>query len=140
VTITVDELDEAHAQVAIALITADAPPWPLYVGSVPDGAVPPYALVYPTVTWPDGTPAQALDGRSRTCVTRWYVHAAGATDQSARSVAGRIRQLLLNVRPVIAGRSCGLIDQEASAPPVRDETTGVLVLDIAAIYRLTTEG
>jgi hypothetical protein len=140
VTITLDELDEAHARVAIDLINADSPPWILHVGSVPAGAVLPYALVYPIVAWPKGAPATALDGKSRTCVTRWYFHCAGASDQSARAVAGRIRQLLLNVRPAITGRSCDLIGQEASLPPVRDETAGSLVVDIATVYLLTTEG
>ncbi len=138
-SITLDLLDEAHAAVAVDILTADAL-IPVYTGSVPDGVTRPYILIYPTVAWPNGRDADALDGKTRTCETRWYIHCAGETDQSARSVAGRVRQLLLNVRPVIAGRSCGLIKQEASPPPVRDETTGVTVLDIAAVYLLVTEG
>jgi hypothetical protein len=139
VSITLDLLDELHAAVALDLLNADAL-IPVYAGSVPDSSTRPYILVYPTVAWPNGRPGDSMDGKTRTCETRWYVHCVGETDQSARSVAGRVRQLLLNVRPTISGRSCGLIKQEASPPPVRDETTGVLVLDIAAVYLLVTEG
>lgn len=138
-SITLDLLDELHAAVALDVLTADGL-IPVYAGSVPSDAVRPYILVYPSVSWPNGRPDDSLDGRSRKCETRWYVHCVGETDQSARSVAGRVRQLLLNVVPTITGRSCGRIKQEASPPPVRDETTGVLVLDIAAVYLLVTEG
>jgi len=139
VSITLDLLDELHARTALDILEADGL-IPVYEGGVPDGATRPYVLVYPTVAWPNGRLGDSLDGKTRTCETRWFVHCAGETDQSARSVAGRVRQLLLNVRPTITGRSCGLIKQEASPPPVRDETTGVLVLDIAAVYLLVTEG
>jgi hypothetical protein len=137
--ITIDQLDEAHAAVAIDILEADNA-WPVYVDGVPDDATRPYALIYPVVSWPKGRLSDALDGKTRTCETRWYIHCAGETDQGSRAVAGRVRQLLLNVRPTIAGRSCGLISQEASPPAARDETTGVLVLDIAAVYLLVTEG
>lgn len=138
--ITIDELDDKHAQVAIVLLTADAA-WPVYTDKVPDGAVPPYAKVDTIVSWPDGEPDGSLDGATRRCVTRWYVHSVGDTDINARSVAGRSRQLLLNVVPTITGRSCGRIKQDvASLPPVRDETSGVLRIDVTAVYKLTTEG
>lgn len=134
-----DLLDEAHAQVAIAILQADTT-WPTYVDQVPDTAKPPYALVYPAVGWPAGRPYKSLDGKSRTCETRWYIHCVGSTDQSARSVAGRVRQLLLNVQPTIATRSCGLISQEVVPTLIPNEATGVLVVDLATVYLLVTEG
>jgi len=137
VSITLDLLDELHAKVAPDILNADGL-IPVYSGSVPDGATRPYALVYPVVSWPYGRDGDALDGKTGTCETRWYIHCAGETDQSARSVAGRVRQLLLNVRPTIAGRSCGLIRQEAAPPAVRDETTGATVLDLVGVYLLVT--
>jgi hypothetical protein len=71
-------------------------------------------------------------------VTRWYVACVGGSDQSARSIGNRARQLLVNVHPTIAGRTCGLIQQEATRPPVRNELTGELVEDIVDTYVLTT--
>jgi hypothetical protein len=52
-------------------------------------------------------------------------------------VAQRVRTALLDVRPTIAGLSCGLIRLEGDPlPPQRDETTGVLVMDAIETYRL----
>jgi hypothetical protein len=134
-----DLLDEAHAQVAITILQADMT-WPTHVDKVPDDAKPPYALVYPVVGWPDGDPDESLDGRTRRCETRWYIHCAGSTDQSARSVSGRVRQLLLNVRPTIVGRDCGLISQDVPPTLMPNEATGVLVVDLMSVYLLVSVG
>lgn len=135
--ITIDELDEAHAQVALAILTADGNQ-PVYPGVAPDGVVPPYVLVYTVVEWPATGDGNTFDGHTGTCVTRWYTHSVGATDQSTRAIANRVRQLLVNVHPTVAGRSCGLIQQEAALPLVPNETAGSLVQDLAAVYVLTT--
>lgn len=134
--ITIDELDEKHARAALDVLEADGA-WPVFTGKVPDQTPPPYVMAYPTVEWPIGE-GQTLEGKTSTCITRWYFHCVGPSDADARAVAGRVRQLLANFRPTISGRSCGLIQQEASLPPVRDETTGVLVMDVASIYVLYT--
>lgn len=136
-SITLDLLDEAHAQVAIAILVADGA-WPVHVDKVPDDAELPYALVYPIVGWPDGNPDESLDGQTRRCVTRWYIHCVGSTDQSARSVSGRVRQLLLNARPTIPGRSCGFISQDVDPTRMPNEATGVLVVDLTAVYLLVS--
>lgn len=141
--LTIDQLDELHAQAALTILTADAVV-PVYQGFVPEDPAtgrtvpPPYVLVYSVVEWPADGEGKSFDGTTSTCVTRWYTHSVGATDQSTRAVANRVRQLLVNVRPTIAGRSCGFIQQEAALPLVRDELTGVLVQDLAAVYVLTT--
>jgi hypothetical protein len=135
--ITIDQLDEAHAQVALSILTADANQ-PVYAGVAPDNVTPPYVLVYTVVEWPDNTDGKSFDGTTSTCVTRWYTHSVGGTDQSTRAIANRVRQLLVNAHPTIAGRSCGFIQQEAALPMVRDETAGSLVQDLAAVYVLTT--
>lgn len=135
--IAIDELDEKHARVALDILAADDGV-ALYEGKVPDSAPPPYALVYTSVTWPGSGEGQSFDGHTGTCVTRWIVHNAGGTDQAARAIGNRVRQLLVNVEPEIEGRSCGLIQQEDALPPVPDETTGVLVQDVIAVYILVT--
>ena len=141
--ITLDLLDEAHAQVALTILAADGNQ-PVYAGAVPQdpttgkSAPPPYVLVYSVVEWPVGPEGTTLDGITAACVTRWYTHSVGGTDQQTRSVANRVRQLLKDVQPTITGRSCGFIQQEAALPLVRDETTGQLVQDLAAVYVLTT--
>lgn len=136
--ITIDLLDEAHAQVALTILAADSPGViPVYPGAAPDNVAPPYVLVYSVVEWP-GADGATLDGLTSACVVRWYTHSIGGTDQQTRSVANRVRQLLKDVHPTITGRSCGFIRQEAALPLVRDETTGQLVQDLAAVYVLTT--
>ena len=136
--ITIDGLDEAHAKVALDILTADGGSWTVYKGSVGPLPTKPYVLVYTVVEWPGVGISNALDGRSGTCVTRWYTHSVGESDQGTRAVANRVRQLLVNVRPTIAGRSCGFIQQETALPFQRDETTGALIQDLTAVYILTT--
>jgi len=134
--LTIDLLDEAHAQIALTILAADGL-MPVYPGVAPDNVAPPYVLVYSVVEWPAGE-GTTLAGITSACVTRWYTHSVGGTDQQTRSVANRVRQLLKDVQPTITGRSCGFIQQESALPLVRDELTGVLVQDLAAVYVLTT--
>lgn len=130
--------EELHADAGLALLRADTS-LVVYAGSVPNPAPnPPYVLVYVDVAWPDGDPGNGADGTSGTCVTRWYCHAIGGNLQAARAVATRVRTALLDKRPTITGRACGLIRQEATQPPQRDESTGALVMDQVAVYRLAT--
>jgi hypothetical protein len=62
----------------------------------------------------------------------------GANEYAAAAVAMRVRAQLLDFRPTIAGRNCGLIRQDSSTPAQRDESTGVLVMDRLDTYRLLT--
>jgi hypothetical protein len=135
--IVIDQLDELHARVLLDILETDNNQ-PVYEGVVPDGATPPYVLVYSSVQWPQDGEGQNLQFQTNRCETRWYVHCAGSTDQSARAISNRVRQLVKNVKPTITGRSCGLIQQEAIVPPIRDERIGVLVMDLVATYVFTT--
>ncbi len=139
-----DLLDEQHAQVGLALLIANPA---LGAGRVFDGKVPDptppdprYVLVYTVVEWPSGEGgiANALDHLSVTCRTTYYCHCVGLTAASARAMAMLARSSLLDVEPVIAGRSCGLIEQTEFVPPQRDETTGRLVMDAVAVYQFTS--
>lgn len=138
--LVIDQLDETHARVALDILEADANQ-PVYEGKTPDNVHPPYVLIYTEVTWSgNGSEGQTLEHITNRCVTRWFVHCAGETDQAARTLGNRVRQLLVNVQPTIANRSCSRIQQEMTERPVRDERTGVLVMDVIAIYSFTSNG
>jgi hypothetical protein len=94
-------------------------------------------LVYTTISRPSDDPDNSSDGKTRVWVARWICHCVGGTAAGARGVAQRVRTALLDVRPTVAGLSCGPIRMEGdSQPPQRDETTGVLVMDAVETYRL----
>lgn len=134
-----DGLDQALIDAGLNLLRADLGPPALVVfdGKVDDPTPkPPYVLVYTTVEWPDGAPADSLDGLSGSPVVRWICHCVGGNEIAARAVAQRARTQLLNQRPTIPGLNLGLIKQEQADPPTKDETTGSLVMDAVCVYRL----
>ena len=133
-----DGLDQALVNAGFALLAADpvAPAMQAYDGVVPNGAVPPYWVVYTSVSYPAEDADNSGNGRSSVREVRWIVHSVGETAASARAGAQRARTQLLNASPVIAGLSCGLIRLEESQPPTRDETTGTPVMDAIQTYRL----
>jgi len=131
-----DGLDQALANAGLALLVADTS---LVVcdGVVPAGTQPPYALVYTTVNRPSEDPDNAADGLSRVWSAAWIVHSVGGNAAAARAVAQRVRTALLDIRPVISGMSCNRIRMDPdSPPPQRDESTGVVVMDLVQTYRL----
>lgn len=129
-----DLVDRALIDAGLTLLRADATltVYPDPEGMVPPTPAPPYVRVYGAVERPPG-PHNALDGLSVHTVTRWYCHCVGATEPAAIAVGMRVRAALLDQR--VAG---GMIRQEASPPPARDETTGVPVYDAVTVYRLST--
>lgn len=135
-----DGLDQAIANVALALLDADNGPPAL---AVFDGLVPAgtpvnsgYVLVYSYLSRPSEDPDNNLDGRTRVWDQRWILHCVGGTAAAARAVAQRARTALLDVRPTVPGLACGLIRLEDAAPPQRDETTGAPLMDAVETYRL----
>jgi len=134
-----DGLDQAIANVAFTLLAADglSPALVVYDGVVPNPTpAGPYVLVYSFVTRPSDDVDTALDNRSSVWVARWYCHCVGDTAMASRAIAQRVRTQLLDVRPVIPGLSCGPIRLEVTEPPLRDEKTGILIMDQIEIYRL----
>lgn len=134
-----DLVDENHAQAGLNLLRTGGE-ITVYDGQVGDPAVPglgatlPYVLVYATVKWPaDGT-ANALDAQAVTITAEFNCHCVGETAAAARAMQMQVRARLLNQRPVIAGRNCGLIQQDDVQVPARDETTGRLVMDGVSIF------
>jgi hypothetical protein len=136
-----DLLEQAHIDAGLGLLRADTglTVYPGPEGLVPANPSPPYVRVYTSIETPGGTGvADALDGKSATWVTTWICHCVGANEYAAAAIAMRVRSALLDVRPVIAGRSCDLIGKEASQPTQRDSSTGVDVYDRVDVYSLTT--
>lgn len=144
-----DLIDKLHADAGLDLLAADDG-LTVYDGHVPTvldpatsqpvTAPPPYVLVYTSVSWPgrDTGVANALDGLAVTVTVDWIVHCVAETGAAARALAMRVRAALLNRRPTIAGRNCGLIVLDDVQAPQRDETTGRLVMDQVVTYSMTS--
>lgn len=131
-----DGLDQDLTDVAFALLAAD-PLLTVCDGYVPDGTARPYVLAYTSLSRPSDDPDNAADGQTRVWQVRWIFHCVADNADAARAVAQRVRTALLDVRPTVAGLSCGLIRMEGdSLPPERDESTGDLVMDAVVTYRL----
>jgi hypothetical protein len=133
-----DGLDQALANVGLNLLRADLS-LKVYDGTVPSPTpAPPYVLVYTVIARPAdaASGAHALSSLSSHWTASWYCHCVGGDAVAARAVAQRVRTQLLDVAPVVAGLSCGLIRQADSQPPARDETTGVLVMDALLVFEL----
>lgn len=133
-----------HANWVLARLGAD-PELTVLDGVVPQGAVPPYVLVYFLIQTPDGLAAPdkvRLSGDSDVIELWIYAHCVGGGPNAAsnsRAVAGRVRKQLLNVRPVIAGRLCFPVRWREGQPPQRnEEIPGQVVTDLVDVYGLTT--
>jgi hypothetical protein len=136
-----DLLDQQHADVGLDLLRADAGLVVFdSVVSDPTPDPPRYVLVYPVVEWPRDGVGTAVSATQVTITTTYYCHCVGLTAASARALAMRVRAALLNVRPVIAGRSCSPIKQREMAPPQRDESTGRAVMDQVGVYEFSSTG
>lgn len=134
-----DQLDEGLAQAALTLLAATGIPLvddERIPGSLPSR----YFRVYTATERPPDHDGNALTGLSTTWTTRWYVHHIGQTDTAARALAMQSRTALLDQRPTVTGRNCGLIRQESVQPPQRDEHAGPLVIDLVVVYRMTSTG
>jgi hypothetical protein len=127
-----------HAAAVLALLR-DSPDLTVYpaagggIETVPTGAAPPYVAVHFTAARPLGG---RLDHRSTRIVVRIYAHCVGATDIAARHVSDLVANVLLDIRPVIDGRTCYPIRHESSREPRDDESTGTLVATLTEVYRL----
>jgi hypothetical protein len=136
--------DHADAFLAQLRTAVGSPVLTVLDGAVPDGTTPPYALVFFALETPDGLvePDKVpLTFDSDVINLRAYVHSVGAEPEAARAaraVAGRVRSALLNVTLTVAGRSCFPIRWREGQPPVRNEETGVVVMDQVDVYGFTS--
>lgn len=99
---------------------------------------PPYVLVYTSVGWPKTGEANAFDGLSVTCMTRWIVHCIADTENAALAVAGLVREAMLDQVPTIPGRNCDQIDFEGDAgdPANRSELGSQPRYDLTVVYSM----
>lgn len=97
---------------------------PLQMTLYEDGQVPerpdfPYAVLFV---------AARTEAQTRLCATtddllfRFQVTSVGLTNQSAVIVADAVRELLVDVRPDVAGRVCGRIKPGSSLPVTTDDS------------------
>jgi hypothetical protein len=140
-----DSVEELHAQAGLQLLAADTA---LTAARVFDSVVPNptpdytqgWVLVYTHVAWPRDGVGTGLDAAQDTVATTYTCHCVGATPAAARVVGMQVRSSLLGVRPVIAGRTSGLIKQSVANPPIRDESLGFPVFDEVMEFDFTTTG
>lgn len=110
-------------------------------GKVPDGTVPPYALVYFSIETPDGLTVPdwlSLTLASTAINARAIVHSVGGEPQSARAaraIAGRARAAVLDQVLTVSGWSCNPIRWVEGQPPQRNEdVVGSTVFDQVDVY------
>lgn len=131
----------AHAEAFMALLrdnpnltvfpVEDGEPGTLQ-GMVPPGMSPPYAAVHIA-----GGPAvgETKDHTSSRMVQYAYVHCAAQSRTGCLAVADEVDASVLDVRPVIAGRSSFPIRFEDSRAPGLDETVTPPVWSTVRVYR-----
>lgn len=138
-----DTLDRDLIDAALAPLRADATSaggvyavYPDAEGFVPERPTAPYMRVYSHTEWPKEGDANGLDGLSVSATTRWYVHCVGETEYAAAALAMRARTVLLNLRPTITGRTCGLVYMEAAEPTNRSELGASALYDRPVVYAM----
>ena len=103
--------------------------------TVPVGATPPYVSVHFVTENIDGGRLETRSTRTR---TRAYVHCVGANDISARAMVDAVSAAWLDVRPVIAGRTCDMIRHEQTREAQPTEPVAQTTVTLTAIYVLET--
>ncbi len=132
---------QAHADAVLALLAATpgSPPLVVLDGYVPTNTLPPYSVVYFAFESLDADDLTSnLDWQSLRLNCSIYVHSVGGNGKAARAVAARVRTALLDVTPTVTGRSCFPIRHIDNTVADRDESTGVLIVDIVDVYRLSS--
>lgn len=135
---------QEHADWVLEQLRADTD-LTVYDGTVPKSPAPRYVLVYLMLQTPDGlaAPDKVRLSNDSDVIDLWiYCHCVGTGQlaaSNARAVAGRARNQLLNVQPVIAGRVCFPVRWREGQPPQRNEETLTTVLDLVDVYGLVTK-
>lgn len=128
-----DSIEYDLAKAGLDKLAADAV-ITVHDGRVPDGASPPYVLVYATVAWPAAAAANTIIGTSLTASATWYCHCVAGSATGVRVLQQRCRTALLNQSLIVAGRSVGQIKLDEVLAPIRDETLGHLVMDGVSVF------
>lgn len=105
-----------HVAAVIGLLQASG--LAVFDGGAPDGAAPPYAVVYADQ---GATSPQSLSFRSVQRSVTAQTTCVGVNPEQARWAAEKVEGALLDVTPTVAGRVCWPIRREASQPVRRDD-------------------
>jgi hypothetical protein len=101
-------------------------------GAVPQGTLPPYRVVYTSVTTPEAIGME--DAADRVTCTA-IVHNVAENAEAARVIADRTAAALIGLRPVVDGRDCARIRQIDSAPQRRDESAIAVTVTQTDVYQ-----
>jgi hypothetical protein len=127
--------EELHAQAVLQLLQGDADMPVVYDNGVPRGSTATtYVVAYMRSIFTQGSPRNALDGTPNTIQTTATVYAVAPHITACRVVMYQVRHTLLGARPVISGRSCGLIEQVDALDAHRDDTTGAELFSAITVF------
>ena len=124
-----------HVEGVLSLL--EGLPYTLYRGQVPDRPSFPYVVVFADTGREDSS-GRRLTGHARDAFDV-QVNSVALSDAAVRVVADDVRRRLLNARPTIPGRRCGLIRHQSSIPvradrDVTDPDTGLNPMWSADMY------
>lgn len=129
-----------HADAGLGLLRADTG-LAIYDGAVPKGPADHYVLVYTYRELPTGLVAPdkvKLTGKSTVVNMVMYCHCVGTDGVTSRAIQGRVQAALLDVIPVVAGRTCFPIRWAEGTQAERDEEILALVVDNVDVYGWTS--
>jgi hypothetical protein len=122
-----------HYQAVVGLLSGLSQT--LYEGQVPTQPSFPYAVLYMDT---DTEATTKLCGGSDQAEFRFQVTSVGLSAVAVRVVADAARSLLVDVRPVVAGRTCQRIRKEFSIPVRPDEDVTLPDSDLHPMYAVDT--
>lgn len=124
-------MNRATAAAVLTLARSDTT-LTVYDGPAPDGARPPYVVLYLSTDYEDHTRLAAATDRSWDRVTS---HCVGALPDAARAVADRLAAVFLDHRLTDAA---GQIRHAEGRPLDVDESTGTRWWDAVDVWTFTT--
>lgn len=108
-----------HVQAVLDMLDTASPAHPVHVGEVVEDNPPtPYWLVLPDAGILDG---ETLAGASSRIDMRVVVKSVGATAREAIAAAQAARAVLVDARPVVAGRRCWPVRHTDTLPVMPDQ-------------------
>lgn len=111
--------------------TVPAPSMALYDGQVPGSPRYPYVVLW---TAPGDRPAPTLDNQHVDFDTRLHTTYVGGNTDAARIVLGKVETALLDVRPVVAGRTCWKLAKLYSEPIRQDQDVTIPGTSLHPMY------
>lgn len=122
-----------HAAPLVAALKA-SPPTPIRVfdAAVAPNTVPPYVVVYVSVSLPE---AVGMEDVADLVETTARVHSVGGSADATRNLADWVMSVLLGLQPSLADRDCGRVKWIDGRPLDVNEETGQRMLSQLDVYR-----